>query len=284
MKIIVTGSDGFLGKQLVNQLKQNNYIIFEYDLLKGYDILDREQLEESISTFLPDSVIHLAACSDLNIFRNNPDISYKVNVIGTRNILDMCEKYNSRLLFASTCCIYGNNNCHPSDESSPTAPTEAYAQSKKKSEEDILKIGLPHCCMRLATFYGPNMRNALSPAVFINKSYNDEIIEIHGTGEQSRTITYVDDIVSGIVSIVKSTPKYTIINITTEEVTTVLEMIDIVKNLTQKQTKCIHIKDRDGQIYKEHILNGRLKSFGWNPQFSFKEGMRNSYYNFLNNK
>ena len=59
-------------------------------------------------------------------------------------------------------------------------------KSKKESEKDILQIGLPHCCMRLATFYGPEMRAALAPAVFIDKAHRKETIEIHGSGNQTK--------------------------------------------------------------------------------------------------
>ena len=166
MRIIITGGTGFLGKRLCRKLIKNNHEIQSYDIIDGYDILNVEQLEKSFNDFKPDSIIHLAACADLNIFRDKPEISYKINVIGTRNILGLCKKYNSRLLFASTCCCYGNNDTHPSDETSPTCPTEPYAKSKKESELEILKVGLPHCCMRLATFYGPEMRPALAPAIF----------------------------------------------------------------------------------------------------------------------
>lgn len=281
MKVIVTGSNGFLGKRLLRQLK--NHTIFNYDILEGYDILDNEQLEETFNSFKPDSIIHLAACSDLNIYREKPEISHKINIIGTRNILNLCNKYNVRLLFASTCCCYGNNHCHPSDENSPLAPTEPYARSKKTSEEDILKFGLPHCCMRLATFYGPQMRGALAPAIFLDRAHNDETIEIHGDGNQSRTMTYVDDIASGIVAILENVPKYSVINITTEEVVNVKEMISIAKELTNNNVECINVKDREGQIYKEQILNNRLREFGWKPQYTFKEGMKLSYDYYLSN-
>ena len=232
MKIIITGSSGFLGKALLNKIKLNHEI-FEYDILKGFDILNETQLEDTFKNFKPNTIIHLAACADLNIFKEKPDISYKINVIGTRNILNLCQKFNVRLLFASTCCCYGNNNIHPSDETSQISPTEPYAKSKAESENDILSIGLPHCCMRLATFYGPNMRSALAPAIFLDKAHKNETIEIHGNGKQTRTITYIDDIVSGIITILENQPKYTIVNITTEESISVNNMI-IIANTKNK--------------------------------------------------
>ena len=270
MKIIITGGTGFLGKRLSRKLKKNGHEIMSYDIIDGL--------------FNPNTIIHLAACSDLNIFAKKPEISYKINVIGTKNILNLCEKYSVRLLFASTCCTYGNNNTHPTDETSPTCPTEPYAKSKKESEKDILKIGLPHCCMRLATFYGPEMRSALAPAIFIDKAHKKENIEIHGTGNQTRTMTYVDDIVSGIIIITESEPKFTIVNVTTEESVSVLDMIQYAENVTGNNVKCLHIEDREGQIYKEIIHSKRLQSLGWRWQTSFEEGMRESYNFYLVNK
>ena len=281
MKIILTGGSGFLGKLLNKKLI--NHQVFNYDIIDGYDILNKEQLEKTFSEYNPDTIIHLAACADLNIYRDNPDISYKINVIGTRNILDMCQKYNVRLLFASTCCCYGNNNTHPSDEESPTCPTEPYAKSKKESEKDILEVGLPHCCMRLATFYGPEMRKELAPAIFLNKAHNNEKIQIHGDGKQTRTMTYVDDIVNGIITILENEPKYTVINVTTEEITSVFDMINISKNITGNNVECEHIKDRESQIYEEMIHSKRLQSLGWKAETTFKDGMIKSYDYYLNN-
>ena len=283
MKIIITGGTGFLGKRLCRKLKLNGHNILSYDIVDGYDILNSEQLEETFINFKPNSIIHLAACADLNIFAKKPEISYKINVIGTRNILKLCQKYNVRLLFASTCCCYGNNDTHPTDETSPTCPTEPYAKSKKESEKEILEVGLPHCCMRLATFYGPEMRAALAPAVFLDKAHKNETIEIHGSGKQTRTMTYVDDIVSGIVTIAESEAKYTVVNVTTEEITSVIDMIRHAKNITGNNVECINVEDRDGQIHEEMIYSKRLQSLGWKWETSFEEGMKKSYDYYKNN-
>ena len=106
MKVIVTGAKGFLGKKIFNKLKKKGHTILSYDIVDGQDILNNQQLEKTIIDFCPNTIIHLAACADLNIFAKKPDISYKINVIGTKNILNLCQKYNVRLLFASTCCCY----------------------------------------------------------------------------------------------------------------------------------------------------------------------------------
>ena len=268
MKIIVTGGTGFLGKRLCRKLKEHNHEIMSYDIVDGYDILNTSQLKQVFDNFKPDTIIHLAACADLNIFAKKPEISHKINVIGTRNILKLCDEKKVRLLFASTCCCYGNNDTHPTDEDSPTCPTEPYAQSKKESEFDIFKSvatnGMHHCCMRLATFYGPEMRGALAPAVFLDKAHNNETIEIHGDGKQTRTMTYVDDIVNGIVTITESDKKYLVVNITTEETVSVLDMVKYAKEIegyALERNKGYPTKDHKHAINYLGYTNIHRKSF-----------------------
>ena len=283
MKILITGSTGFLGKRITRALKDLGDEVFDYDITNRQDICNKDQLREFIEKYNPNTIIHLAAIADLNIFQKNPELGEKVNIIGTINILELCQEYNIRMLFASTCCAYGNNHTHPSDETSPLATTEPYALSKVESEKEILQIGLPHCCMRLATFYGPEMRKALAPATFMDNIYHDKPIHIHGDGKQNRTLTFVDDIVSGIITITHTEPKYDVVNVTTTETVSVLDMINIAERCVGKKADLHYVTDREHQILKEEILNNRLQSLGWKCNTTFSEGMMRSYEWYVEN-
>lgn len=279
MKILITGSSGFLGSSLSKKLQLfDQYTVYHYDMLEGFDICNKIQFESVVKNTQIDVVIHLAAIADLYIFHKNPELGYKVNIEGTHNILEICQKYGARLLFASTCCSYGNNECHPSDEDSPLSPTESYAKSKVISEKEIIEAGLPHCSMRLATFYGPNMRLALAPATFLHNAYHAIPITIDGTGEQTRTFTYIDDVVDGIICILESEPKYSVVNVTGDEEVSVLDILDAVKELVKDRDLDVRYgRDREYQIFKEQLSNGRLRSLGWEPKVNFKDGMRECY-------
>ena len=96
-------------------------------------------------------------------------------------------------------------------------------------------------------------------------------------------MTYVDDVVNGIITIAENDPKYGIINVTTEEIVSVKEMVQISKDLTGNDVSVINVDEREGQIFEEMIHSKRLQEFGWQPLTTFKEGMRTSYYYYKNN-
>lgn len=125
-QVVVTGSDGFLGKRLVAQLQTLGVSVRGYDFTRGEDILDTKQVEEAITSSNSTAVIHLAAVADLNVVAKDVKKGWEINVAGTKSVIAACKATGARLLFASTCCAYGNNHCHPSNEYSPLCPAEEY--------------------------------------------------------------------------------------------------------------------------------------------------------------
>jgi len=278
--ILVTGGGGFLGKILTKHLKQVGHKVESYDLIKGQDLLDRKQLEKAVQG--KDAVFHLAAVADLNISRKDPFKNMDINILGTINMAEACWKANATLYFASTCCVYGNQETHPSDEKSLPNPTEIYACSKLAGENVILgyakTCGLEYNIMRLATFYGPEMRPALAVYVFFDQALHNKPTTIHGDGTQTRTLTYVDDIVDGILALFNSGIKNEIVNITTEEEVSVLDMVKMIKEMTKSKSKITFIPQRRGQILKEQILAKKAQRlFGWQAKTSFREGLEKTY-------
>lgn len=283
MKILITGSSGFLGSALSKQLSKLGHNVIPYDISDGKDICDANQFYNTLKESGATTVIHLAAIADLYLFHNKPELSNKINIEGTSNILKTCQELNVRLLFASTCCSYGNCKEHPSTEESPLAPTEDYANSKMISEQEITSVGLPHCSMRLATFYGPGMRKALAVGLFMDLMHNNKKVYIDGDGEQTRTWTYIDDIVNGIVTIALTPPQYKVVNITSEEEVSVNDIVTGLETLMNKKAYTESRKDRSYQIMREQISNKRLRSLGWDQSYNFEEGLKNTYEWYLRN-
>jgi nucleoside-diphosphate-sugar epimerase len=279
-KILITGGKGFLGKRLISALVKKGCKIKSFDILDGQDITKPQQIERAIKN--SDIVMHLAAVADLNYAREHPKETMDVNILGTINVLEGCRKHKKDLIFTSTCCVYGNPDTHPVDENTFPKPTEIYAHSKLAGEHLILgyskHFGIKYNILRLATFYGPEMRSALAPYIFLSKAMKGEPIEIHGTGKQTRTFTYVDDIVDGMVAVLESGIWNEIINITTEEETSVLKLAKLAMKIVGKKVPLKFVADRPGQIKKEQILARKAKKlFDWKAKISMEEGLKLSY-------
>jgi nucleoside-diphosphate-sugar epimerase len=122
------------------------------------------------------------------------------------------------------------------------------------------------------------MRPALAPFIFLSRVMKGEPIEIHGTGKQTRTFTYVDDIVDGIIAVLESGVWNEIINITTEEETSVIKLAKLAMKIVGRKVPLKFVTDRPGQIKKEQILARKAKKLlGWEAKISMEEGLKLTY-------
>ena len=284
VRVLVTGNVGFLGRHLCLVLHAYGYDVFGYDFAHGQDILDRDMLTCELCERKINMCVHLAAQADLYEAEKDPAAARNTNVEGTRAVLECCNRCNVRMLFASTCCVYGNNNTCDlsiSDELSPVAPTEVYAYSKLDGEALVLQSDrtseLCHVVLRLATFYGPGMRESLATAQFLQAAKSGSVINIHGTGEQTRCFTHVHDIAEGICVVIRAKDFSGIVNVADDRECSVNELARIAMEVSSSCTTIRHENDRDGQIQRSRICNKRLRelgNFGWHPTVKLEDGMR----------
>lgn len=279
MNILLTGSGGYLGKYVKEKLEKNHNV-FGYDIVDGNDILDFEKMDSFFQKHNIEYVVHLAAVANLNFYDDDIEGSDKINIKGSKNILELCNKYGAKLFFASTCCCYGSNMLQYSDETSVLSPTEPYSQSKKAIEDEIMKEGkTDHVIMRLATFYGgKNVRKEIVVPLFINKVNNGELIEIHGSGKQQRTYTHVEDVSDGIVSLVNNYQKlkYSVYNITGEEAYSIYDILSEIGKYFNKEIRVKYVSDRVSQFTQIKISNKRLRETGWECKYNLAKGIEES--------
>jgi UDP-glucose 4-epimerase len=272
MRVMVTGSKGFLGKSVVARLQDLNHAILHYDIQDGDDILDHERVSSIIQE--ADLCIHLAAVADLYDAEANADRCRLVNIEGTRVIAEACARSNVQLLFISTVCAYGNNGFEIQTESSPLSPTEIYAETKVEAEIILASTqGLDYRIIRPATFYGSGMRDSLAVQRFIDASMNGRRIEIHGTGKQTRCYTHVDDVASAIVIVAERWTDELVYNVANPCPTSVVDLVKTVREISGAELEIHHVEDRDGQINRSVIDVSRMKSLGWTPRTDLASGI-----------
>lgn len=280
MKILVTGGEGFVGKPLLERLKKQGHEVESFDLINGQDLLNREQVMKAVEG--KDVVFHLAAMADLNVSREKPLLNTEVNVIGTINIAEACWRAKTKLYYISTCCVYGNQEKHPTDEKSSLNPTEIYACSKLAGEYVVLgyakTCGLEYNILRLATIYGPGMRPALVIHVFLDQAMNNNPITIHGDGKQTRTFTYIDDIIDGIMACFDNNVEGEIFNITHEKDYSVLDIAELAKKVVGNEPEITFVGQRPGQVFLEKISAQEAKDMlGWEAKVDIEEGIKRTY-------
>ena len=271
-RILVTGSEGLLGVRVCAELRRRGLTVRGYDLVHGDDILDAERLARALDGCF--ACLHLAAVADLYDADADPDRCMRINVEGTRQVAEACRAAGARLLYASTCCVYGNNGVELSDETAPPAPSERYAQSKLDGEAFVALAGDDGVSLRLATFYGPDMRKTLATAVFLRRALAGETIEIHGDGRQTRCYTHVDDIATGIATVLESPARPRVVNVAGDEVCSVLELARIAQRVTGVEVPLRFVADRPGQIRHSKIDSSLLRGLGWAPRWSLAEGLQ----------
>lgn len=284
-RICITGNKGFIGSKIQERLKKMGHTVLGYDIVDGENLLDLETLERKITQV--DAVYHIAAQADLTKMQDLDGARAGVwdNVEGTHNVAYLCAKHNKWLIHASTVCVYGNVNQHPEkeDETLPN-PSELYANSKYAAEWIVKgyakNFDFPWTILRFATIYGAGMRPAMGMHIFFRQAIKGEPITVHGKGDQDRTLTYIDDLVDGIVAVMfHPESQGQIINLTSSESISANKMADDIKKITGSKSPIVHISQRPNQtIHEEFDVSKAEKLLNWKAETNWDKGLAKTYF------
>ncbi|MHA1749529.1 MAG: NAD-dependent epimerase/dehydratase family protein, partial [Promethearchaeota archaeon] len=282
-KILVTGGKGYLGSKLVLKLKEKGYEVEIFD--KPQDILNKKEIEAA--TKGKDVVYHLAALAEINWTDAHPDITYDVNITGTRNVVEACAKHKALLNFISTCCIYGDPLEIPSKEDGLINPTDYYATTKAAGEWIVkgwhLSRGLQYNIVRMGTIYGPStdpkMRGDMCIQKFIEKALKREKLTINGSGKQIRNYIHIDDAVDGLIAIIEKGIRNETINLAGAEQISVLDIAKIVLKLAKLPEDYLEFRPERKDDFRYQFISIRKakKLLGWEPKIRFEDGLREFY-------
>ena len=311
MKILVTGSAGFIGSNLVDYLLKEGHFVVGIDNFDEYyakeikisnlqnanqnenftffeiDILDQKSLFELKNNY--DAIIHLAAKAGVRPSLENPSLYQRVNVEGTQNILNFATECSvNKIIFASSSSVYGINENLPWKESDLNLiPISPYASSKISGEylgRTFANISdKTFISLRFFTVYGPRQRPDLAINKFFKKIQNNEAIELFGDGTTIRDYTYITDILDGIYSALNNEKLigYNVFNLGSGSPISLIDMIHEIELILQKKAKLNYLNMQTGDAPKTYSDNSISNNFlNYSPKISFKFGLKN-YFKYL---
>lgn len=328
--ILITGASGFIGSNLAKRLLEkysgikqvigldnmNDYYDvhikearlaelqkFEnYVFVKG-NLADKDTVTGIFEQYHPNIVVNLAAQAGVRYSITNPDAYIESNLIGFYNILEACRHYPvEHLVYASSSSVYGSNKKVPySTDDKVDNPVSLYAATKKSNElmaHAYSKLyEIPSTGLRFFTVYGPAGRPDMAYFGFTNKLVNGETIKIFNYGNCKRDFTYIDDIVEGVIRVMKTAPEkkkgedglpippYAIYNIGNSNPENLLDFVQI---LSEELIRAgVLPEDYDFEAHKELVpmqpgdvpvtyadTSVLERDFAFKPHTSLRDGLR----------
>jgi len=298
--VVITGAAGFIGSHLAEALLDCGYAVIGIDSLLTGDIANVAHLHNRDFTFIKhdvtnyiyidgpvDFVLHWASPASPIDYLELPIPTLKVGALGTHKALGLAKAKGARFVLASTSEVYGDPLEHPQKESywgnvNPIGPRGVYDEAKRFAEAMTVAYhryhGLDTKIVRIFNTYGPRMRVNDGRAVpaFISQALRAEDVTIFGDGSQTRSFTYITDLVDGIVRLMRSDVNDPV-NIGNPRETTIAEIARTIIRMTGSSSTLVYrdLPVDDPKVRQPDITRARTL-LGWEPKVELEAGLEHT--------
>jgi dTDP-glucose 4,6-dehydratase len=300
VRAVVTGAAGFVGSHLATRLTTDGWDVVGIDNLVTGRAENLAHLEE-VGAFSfeerdtsdrwtvdgpVDLVLHFASPASPPDYLARPLETLHAGSTGTERVLDLALDKGARIVLASTSEVYGDPLVHPQPEAywgnvNPVGPRSVYDEAKRYAEALAMAYhrvhGLAVGLARIFNTYGPRMRRDDGRAVpnFVVQAIHGDPITVHGDGEQTRSLCYVDDLIRGLVALAKSGEHLPVNLGNPDHEVTMLELAQTVIAVTGSTSEVVFeaLPTDDPQIRRPDITRAR-QVLGWQPEIDLAEGLR----------
>ncbi len=297
MHILITGGAGFIGSHLCDYLLGQGHRVTAMDNLVTGSIDNVAHIRDANFTFVQydvtnyiyvegplDYVLHFASPASPIDYLQLPIQTLKVGALGTHKALGLAKSKGAKFLIASTSEVYGDPLVHPQPETywgnvNPIGLRGVYDEAKRFAEAMTMAYQRYHDVdtriVRIFNTFGPRMRKNDGRAVptFINQALAGEEISVFGDGSQTRSFGYIDDLVDGIYRLMLSDENEPV-NIGNPEEMTVLEMAQLIIELTESGSRIVHkpLPEDDPKVRQPDIAKAK-NVLGWEPKIPVRDGL-----------
>jgi dTDP-glucose 4,6-dehydratase len=295
---LVTGGAGFLGSHLCDELlKRGNRVICVDNLETGtlvniqhirtpdFVLLHKDIIEPYFVDEPIDFVYHLASPASPIDYLRLPLATLKVGSHGTHHTLGLAKAHRARFLLASTSEVYGDPQVHPQPESywghvNPIGPRGVYDEAKRYAEALTMAYhrqqGVDTAIIRIFNTYGPRMRPHDGRAIptFMRQALTNKPITVFGEGTQTRSFTFVDDLIRGMIALAES-GYHDPVNVGNPNEFTLLELAEAVIEVTGSTSEIVFeaLPTDDPQIRQPDITLAK-EVLGWEPVTQLRDGLK----------
>src|SRR3954463_4737517 len=295
---LVTGGAGFLGSHLCDELLRRGHRVICVDNLETGSLANIEHIRVGEFTHLNldiiepyhvqepvDFVYHLASPASPIDYLRLPLHTLKVGSHGTHNTLGLAKKHRARFLIASTSEVYGDPQVHPQPETywghvNPIGPRGVYDEAKRYAEALTMAYhrqqGVDTAIMRIFNTYGPRMRPHDGRAIptFLRQALQDRPITVFGDGSQTRSFTYVDDLIRGMILLAES-GAHQPVNIGNPNEFTLLELAETVVEITESRSEIVYeALPTDAPQIRQPDISLARELLSWEPEIHLREGLQ----------
>lgn len=307
MKVLLTGSAGFIGFHTTQALLERGDTVIGFDNFNEYydptlkkkrnemlekhpnftiirgdikNVKDLEKAFDLLGSGEDTRVCHLAAQAGVRHSIDNPEIFIQDNIAGFGNVIELCkQKQVGGLIYASTSSVYGDNKEIPFKEEHRTDnPVSLYGMTKKANELQAYVyhslFGM-HCTgLRFFTVYGPWGRPDMALFLFTDAILNDRPLKIFGEGKMQRDFTYVDDIAAGIIAAIDKNYGYEIFNLGGDKTEELMDYVSTIEKATGKVGKKEMLPMQQGDVVRTVAdVSKARKMLGYDPKIQIKDGV-----------
>jgi len=282
VKVLVTGGKGFIGRNLVNRLK-DKYSVTVMDYADGPDgdIRNYKIVEKAAERCK--YIFHLAAISNIFDVQKNPTMSSEINIGGTVNVLEAAKRVGAKVIFISSAAVYGKQDKEPLTELMQPNPVNLYGMQKYFGERYCRMLydlhGVESVCLRYFNVFGPGQTNDSVIYNFLRAKYEKRPLKINGKGNQIRSFVYIDDVADATVRAAESRVKSAeAINIATEKTHSVLDVARLIGGRIEFGPPVAgDIASSVPDITKAKAL------LNWKPKTPFEDGLKKTEGFFVKN-
>jgi UDP-glucuronate 4-epimerase len=291
MRYVVTGAAGFVGSQLADSLQESGHDVVGVDCFtdyydpaekeenaRGLDVRRLDLAEEPLELDGVDGVFHLAAQAGVRSFGEVFPTYVRRNLLASQRVFETCAQAGVRVVLASSSSVYGQAESYPTSEDTEPRPISPYGITKLGCEHLAhaygSAFGLDAVVLRYFTVYGPRQRPDMFFRRVCDALLGGGIFEIFGTGEQSRSFTYVGDAVDATILAMERAERGSLFNVGGGEEATMLESIALLERLSGLELDVRHVGGAKGDVPRTSADVSRiLTALDWRPQTSLEDGL-----------